>query len=558
MPRTRALVARAVLAAATAGGLLAVAAPAIAAGTAPVGATDFVVAVSGSTPSASALDRAVTGTADVTRVRSLGRNLAVVTVRGSLTGARAKAVGAALAGTPAIATAAVDARMRLQGVKAPRTTHDPVFPYQWDLWDSASVKRAGGYGVDAPRAWLRSTGSSSVVVAVLDTGITAHPDLAGVNTAPGYDFVTAGDGITTGDANDWDDDPSDPGDACAGDPLDPSSSWHGTFVTGEIAARHDDQGVAGEAPGVTIEPVRVLGGCGGNESDAIAAINWASGGSVPGVPDNQRPANVITMSLGSTGPCDGALQDAITAAWTRGVTVVAAAGNANEPVVEDAPANCDHVVSVAATTRYGNRAGYSNFGTAALSPTIAAPGGTETEPVWGDLWSSTGAIDAPHNEAVIAGYLGTSMAAPRVAAAAALLLSVFPQLTPDEVAAHLRAQSTPFPSTSTCTVLRCGPGIVNAGSLLGVPKRFVHAVKATITGTARSGSRLTAHAGTWHPGARTTSYRWYRNGTPLAATSSRYRLTRRDAGARITVRVTVSRPGYLSAAAVSPGRRVAH
>jgi serine protease len=267
---------------------------------------------------------------------------------------------------------------------------------------------------------------------------------------------------------------------------------------------------------------------------------------------------VITMSLGSTGQCDGALQSAITEAWTRGVTLIAAAGNANQPVADDAPANCEHVISVAATTRYGNRAGYSNFGTAKLSPTIAAPGGTETQPVWGDLWSSTGAIDARGNQPVIAGYLGTSMAAPRVAAAAALLLSVSPRLTPDEVAARLRAHSTPFPSTSTCTVLRCGPGIVNAGSLLGVPKRFVHAVKATITGTARSGSRLTAHAGRWHPGARTTSYRWYRNGKPLPATSSMYRLSRRDAGSRITVRVTVSRPGYRSAAAVSPARRVAH
>ncbi|MDQ1513553.1 MAG: serine protease [Microbacteriaceae bacterium] len=562
MARVGAWTLRAAVAAVAAGGLLAGAGPAIAAGTSQAGATDYVVATSGGTPSARTLDAALAGTADVTRVRSLGHDLAVVTVRGSLAGARARAVGRALTATPAIASAAVDSRMTLQGAKPPGTTLDPLFPGQWDLWDSASTKRAGGYGVDAPRAWLRTTGSSDVVVAVLDTGYTRHPDLPWARFAPGYDFVTGGDGVLTGDGDGWDADARDPGDVCP-DESDSGSSWHGTFVTGEIAAKRDSRGVAGEAPGITIEPIRVLGGCGGTESDTIAAIRWAIGAAVPGVPDadrNTRPADVISMSIGSPlapgETCSAALQAAIDEAWAAGTTVVAAAGNDDAPVSTDSPASCAHVISVAATSRYGNRAYYSNYGTAALSPTIAAPGGTDAYPVWGDLWTSTGAFSQSGNTAAIGGYIGTSMAAPRVAAAVALLLSVHPTMTPDEVAARLTERSTRFPSTSTCTTVRCGAGIVNAGDLLGVHKRFVHVVSATITGTAKPGSRLTAHAGTWRPGAEATGYRWYRDGKPLSATSATYRLTRRDAGARITVRVTVSRSGYSSASAFSAGRRI--
>jgi serine protease len=517
-----------------------------------------VVATSGGTPSARALDSALSGTADVARVRPLGSNLAVVTVRGSLRGSRARAVGAALAATRSITGAAVDKRMTLQGAPAPVPVADAVFPYEWDLWDSASTYRAGGFGVDAARAWRRTTGSSSVVVAVLDTGITKHPDLTGVKLAQGHDFVTGGDGILTGDGGGWDTDPSDPGDACLTDPLDPGSSWHGTFVTGEIAARHDAHGVAGEAPGVTIEPVRVLGACGGTESDTIAAILWAAGADVPGVPAEQRntrPANVITMSLGAPGACDEPLQAAIDAAYAAHVTVVAAAGNDDAPVAEDSPASCDHVISVAATSRYGNRASYSNYGTALLSPTIAAPGGNDANPVWGDSWTSTGLFRS--TGATIVGYTGTSMAAPRVAAAAALLLSAHPGLSPDAVAARLTATATRFPATSTCTVAKCGAGIVNAGNAVGAAGRFVHASKATITGTAAAGHRLRAHAGVWRPGAQHTAYRWYRDGKPLSATSATYRLTRRDAGSRISVRVTVSRTGYAAASARSASRRIA-
>jgi serine protease len=392
---------------------------------------------------------------------------------------------------------------------------------------------------------------------VLDTGITDHPDLAGVHRVPGYDFVAGGNGVLPADGDGWDPDPSDPGDACALGADRTPSSWHGTFVTGEIAAQQGHGGVAGEAPGVTIEPVRVLGACGGAESDLIAAIEWASGGDVPSVPHNDHPAQVISLSLGAAGPCDAALRQTVSDAWARGVTVVTAAGNEDVAVSGTAPADCPHVISVAASSRAGNRAAYSNFGTAALSPTLAGPGGSGNDPVWGDGWTSTGSIGATGNRPAIVGYVGTSMATPRVSAAVALLLSVHPGLSPDDVRARLTRTVTPYPTGSTCTVVRCGAGIVNAGNLLATTKRFVHATHATISGTAKVGRTLTVHPGAWHPGATRLSYRWYRDGHALAATGSHYRVRAADRGARLTVMVTATRTGYAKAVARSLARGVA-
>lgn len=530
--------------------------PAVPAGAATTTTTTFVASTVGPVPSAAALDRSLPSDVRVTEVAPLGGGLARVTVRGT----PGASTAAALAATPAIGAAAPAARTRIAGAIAPMSSPDPVFRSQWDLWDAASNARAGGYGVDAPRAWRRTLGSRSVVVAVLDTGITAQRDLRGVHRVPGYDFVTDDptDGVGSGDGDGWDPDPTDPGDFCAGEP----SSWHGTFVTGEIAGTHDAWGIAGEAPGVSVEPVRVLGRCGGSEADLIAAIEWASGGAVPGVPVNAHPAQVLSISLGAAAPngCDAPLQHALDDAWARGSTVVAAAGNDDAPIAGTAPADCAHVVSVAATTRSADRASYSNYGTSALSPTIAAPGGDARNPVWGDLWTATGAVPADGSGSVVVGYIGTSMATPRVSAAVALLQSVQPAgrlLSPDAVRARLVRAVTPYPAGATCSTLRCGAGVLNVGDLVGAPKRFVHTGPVTISGTARAGLVLTAHAGTFRPSPTATAYRWYRNGRAVAATGSRYRLHAADRGAKITVRVTVTRSGYTAAVSTSGYRRVA-
>ena len=113
----------------------------------------------------------------------------------------------------------------------------------------------------------------------------------------------------------------------SGDPLDVDG--HGTHVAGIIAARSNSIGVVGVAPGVKVQPIRVLGTNGGASSDLIAAIHWAAGISVGGVPNNPTPARVINLSIGTDTPtsCDAGTQAAVRAAWDRGVTPVTAAGN---------------------------------------------------------------------------------------------------------------------------------------------------------------------------------------------------------------------------------------
>src|SRR5690606_32261732 len=186
--------------------------------------------------------------------------------------------------------------------------------------------------------WDLATGSG-VVVAVLDTGSTSHSDL-NANTIAGYDILN--DATDDGDGNGRDSNPADPGDYYGGN----GSSWHGTHVAGTVAARtNNGVGVAGTAINTKIEQVRVLDrGC-GYTSDIADGIIWASGGSVPGVPANPNPAEVINLSLGGQGSCGSTTQNAINGAVSRGTTVVVAAGNSNMNVSNFTPANCNNVIA---------------------------------------------------------------------------------------------------------------------------------------------------------------------------------------------------------------------
>ncbi len=204
---------------------------------------------------------------------------------------------------------------------------DTGYGKQWDLFETTA-------GMDVPAAWPTSTGSG-VTVAVIDTGYVTHSDLA-ANIVAGYDFIS--DTAVSVDGNGRDGNPADPGDfhaanECGAGIAAGPSSWHGTHVAGTIAAAtNNGKGIAGIAPGAKISPLRVLGKCGGYDSDIIDAITWASGGSVSGVPANANVAKVINMSLGGDGACTSATQSAITAAVNRGTTVVVAAGNDNDNV----------------------------------------------------------------------------------------------------------------------------------------------------------------------------------------------------------------------------------
>ncbi|MGW7297558.1 S8 family peptidase [Streptomyces sp. NPDC054829] len=331
------------------------------------------------------------------------------------------------------------------------TPNDTEYTKQWDLFEATA-------GMNVPGAWDTTTGTG-VTVAVIDTGYVAHSDLA-ANIVGGYDFIS--DAAVANDGGGRDSNPADPGDwtaanECAsGDPA-YDSSWHGTHVAGTIAAATGNgKGVAGIAYGAKISPLRVLGKCGGYDSDIIDAITWASGGTVSGVPANTNVAKVINMSLGGGGACTTATQNAINAAVGRGTTVVVAAGNSNANAANYSPASCNNVISVAATDRQGNRSYYSNYGSVV---DIAAPGGeTNSVTTNGILSTLNSGTKGPGSESYEY-YQGTSMAAPHIAGLAALMKSANTALTPAQIESAIKTNSRALPGTCSGG---CGAGLADA------------------------------------------------------------------------------------------------
>lgn len=330
------------------------------------------------------------------------------------------------------------------------TPTDTRYGEQWHYFESTG-------GLNLPTAWDSATGAG-VVVAVIDTGYRPHADLR-ANLLPGYDFIS--DVETANDGDGRDSDASDPGDAFSagecGSSRGSSSSWHGTHVAGTIAAAANGTGVVGVAYNAKVVPVRVLGKCGGYTSDIAQGIIWASGGSVSGVPANANPARVINLSLGGGGSCDRTTQDAINSARSRKTVVVVAAGNSSSDAGSFTPANCSGVITVAATNRSGSRSYYSNYGS---TVEVAAPGGeTSTGSANGILSTLNSGQTSPGADSY-GFYQGTSMAAPHVAGAAALVIQANNALTSDEVSKVLVDTARPFPGSCS----GCGRGIVDAAA----------------------------------------------------------------------------------------------
>jgi type VII secretion-associated serine protease mycosin len=249
-------------------------------------------------------------------------------------------------------------------------------PYRASQWDLAKI--------NVPAAWQRSTGVG-VTVAVIDSGVdAAHPDLAG-RVLPGIDLVAHTTGVSS-------------------DPL-----GHGTHVVGTIAAlAGNGVGVAGIAPGVKILPIRALNAAGsGLMSDVATGLVYAA----------DHGAQVVNMSIGSTSKV-GAVSTAIGYARSKGVVVVASAGNSRatgSPI--SYPAADEGVIAVAATDSADKVASYSNQGSYV---DVSAPGTNILSTV-------------PTAQGSYAYYSGTSMASPHVAALAALVKAANPALTPDQV-----------------------------------------------------------------------------------------------------------------------------
>jgi len=258
-------------------------------------------------------------------------------------------------------------------VKAESFSGDPYYDKQWYL------SRIG-----APAAWESGTLGEGITVAVVDSGVAAsHPDLSG-RVERGHDFV---------------DDDEDASDAYG----------HGTHVAGIVAATGDNGvGVAGMAWRARVLPVRVLDGSGyGYYSDIIAGIRYAA----------DHGARVINLSLGGAAYSQ-ALQEAVDYARSKGCVLVAAAGNNGQDSLSY-PAACEGVLAVGATDPEDRPASFSNRGE---ELDLVAPGV---------------AIYSAYPESRYASLSGTSMAAPQVSGAVALLLSREPGLSAEEAESRL-------------------------------------------------------------------------------------------------------------------------
>lgn len=328
-------------------------------------------------------------------------------------------------------------------------TNDKYSDRQWSMRGDNS-----SYVEDA---WeLAPSRGQGEVVAVIDSGITDHPDLRD-NLVDGWDFVS--NAATARDGDGRDSDPQDEGDwfyrGECNQNRDVPSSWHGTHVAGIIAATADNyEGIAGAAPNAQIQPIRALGKCGGRLSDIADAVVWASGGHVPGVPENKTPAKIINMSLGGNGQCSRYYQEAIDIAVSNGSTVIVAAGNENQNAGNVQPASCNNVITVGATGDNGARAGYSNFGWAV---DVSAPGG-DMDRGEGILSTVNSGQTRPTGPGY-AFYQGTSMATPLVSAVAALMRTVDDSLTSDRIEDVLK--DTTYRQPVSCWE-GCGTGIVDA------------------------------------------------------------------------------------------------
>ncbi|MBX3055536.1 MAG: S8 family serine peptidase, partial [Anaerolineae bacterium] len=399
--------------------------------------------------------RAVTGV-DLTYVRPMSGDAHVLRLPAPLPVAEVETIAAQIASLPDVAYAEPDRVMTLALVP-----NDPQYGNQWHYFET--------YGIYAPAAWDITTGSANIRIAVLDSGITDHADLAG-RWVGGYDFISNIAMANDGDGRDPD--PHDPGDWVQGNECFPGSaprdsSWHGTHVAGTIgAASNNGLGVAGVNWVSPIVPVRVVGKCGGLISDIADGMRWAVDLPVTGVPANPHPANVLNMSLGGPGVCSSTYQNAIDAINAIGGIIVVAAGNNAVNLNNNSyqPANCSGVITVAATDRGGDRALYSNYGAVVK---ISAPGGENVPTLTnGVLSTANTGLTVPAADAYRY-YQGTSMAAPHVSGVISLLLSLDPTLTLTQVIQILQSTARPFPGGSGCNTSICGSGIVDAAAALG-------------------------------------------------------------------------------------------
>lgn len=509
------------------------------------------------------------------QAQDLGSRLHVMTLNTAAAGESMEEVLARLRSDPDVEFAEPDERRYLHAVP-----NDPLYTSQWFL------QNVEASAIHANLAWDHPSqgGSANVVVAFLDTGVRFdHPDLMrvaqGGRLLDGYDFISEVPAANDGDG--WDPDASDPGDwlhasdrtqpGLAGCELNSQSSWHGTRVAGVIGAQTNNaSGISGITWSPRLLPVRVMGKCGGRDSDILTGLRWAAGISIPGVPDNPNPASIINMSLGSTGSCPASYQSVINELRARGVLVVISAGNETGHAVST-PANCAGVVAVAAVRHAGTKVGFSNIGPEIA---ISAPGGNcvNIDPGAPCLFSIHTTTDSGTTVPLGPTFtdqfrinVGTSFSAPIVAATAALVRSVNSQLNPSQVTAVLQKSASPFPTVGgvpacqvpttltgdqlecNCTTSTCGAGLVNANAAVALAMRPFVIATANPTNAAVGQVVNLDGTGSFASDGRTIStYSWTivsgGGATPPTITNADTATASfvANAGGTVTVRLTVT------------------
>lgn len=406
--------------------------------------------------------------------------------------------------------------------------------------------------INMPGAWDITSGAG-VVVAVLDTGVyKAHDDLAG-RLLGGYDFIT--DVPTANDGGARDTDASDPGDwitsaenssgTFAGCGVE-DSSWHGTKVSAIIgAATNNGLGMAGIAHGAQVLPVRVLGKCGGFDSDILAGMRWAAGLAVPGVSTNLNPAKVLNMSFGSAATatsCNG-YTEAIAAVNAVGAVVVVAAGNSSGLAV-GSPANCPGAIAVGGLRHAGTKVGFSDLGPEIA---ISAPAGNcvniaaGTPCLYAILTAANSGTTSPvaggsiYTNAFGTATFGTSFSTPMVAGVAALVMAARPGLAAADVKNILQRTARPFPTSGAdngpgdptpvtacvapnsneqlqcyCSTALCGAGMLDATAAVSAAAQAPMASIAISPASPSAGTLVTlsAAASTAASGRSITHWQW--------------------------------------------------
>jgi serine protease len=495
--------------------------------------------------------------------RPITRLLHAIHVQPAPSGEPVQAMLARLRSDPAVEYAELDQRRYIHAV-AP---NDPLYSQQWFL---QAVTSSTASAIDATDAWSTTTGSNTLVIADIDTGVRSdHPDLAG-RLLTGYCFIT--DSFVANGGNCPGSGAEDPGDwvtssdlsqsQCSGASAEPSS-WHGTRVAGILGAiTNNAVGVAGVSWASQLLPVRALGKCGGDDSDILSGMLWAAGISVSGAPDNAKPARIINMSIGGTGSCPSSYQDAISQITALGVLIVASAGNEGGPV--DAPANCPGVAAIGGLRQAGTKVGYSNLGP---QVTVSAPAGNCSDSFTGGespcvytLTTTTNlGYQQPDADDYIGEYfcdpttgsysnctlansnqyrtynIGTSFSAPLVSSISALMVSVnsnlsscelisrlqegsvaFPQssldTTPQPAMCHAPASSTDDSQATECICTRddqtCGAGMANAPGALAAALRPIAAVAVPASVSAGQTVTLDGSGSAAANSHTITTYQW--------------------------------------------------